>query len=110
LVDSLTRPGRWSAFRATVAGANHDQAVGPFLGSTKAPALVVVGDADPDWADPVAEATWVVSNFSDSELITVPGAGHAPMFEKPELVTPGVLSFLEKINFNATGASTKVAA
>jgi pimeloyl-ACP methyl ester carboxylesterase len=102
-VESLTRPGRWAAFQATVAGANHDVAVAPWLGRTQAPALVVIGEADPDWADPLVEAKWVASNFTDAETIAVPGAGHAPMLEKPDLVAPGLLLFLEKIKFNKKG-------
>ncbi|KAH8888092.1 alpha/beta-hydrolase [Thozetella sp. PMI_491] len=98
-VKSLTRPGRWSAFRATVAGADHS-VVAPWIERVRAPVLVVIGDADPDWSDPLAEAKWVASNFEGSETIEVPGAGHAPMFEKPELVTPGVLKFAERIDFN----------
>lgn len=96
----LTRPGRWNAFHATVVGANHD-VVAPWLGGVvKTPALVVVGDADPDWADPVEEAKWVASNFPNAEkTIVVPGAGHAPMFENTDAVAPGVIGFLEKIQF-----------
>jgi pimeloyl-ACP methyl ester carboxylesterase len=96
----LIRPGRWRAFQATVAGANHD-VVAPWLGGVvKAPALVVIGDKDPDWSDPLKEAVWVASNFKDAETVVVPGAGHAPMFESPDVVGPGVLQFLEKIKFN----------
>jgi pimeloyl-ACP methyl ester carboxylesterase len=101
----LTRPGRWGVFHATVAGANHD-VVAPWLGRVQAPALVVIGDADPDWADPLAEAKWVASNFTNAETITVSGAGHAPMFEKPDVIAPGLLRFLGKIKFNKKGDST----
>ncbi|KAL5320962.1 hypothetical protein ACEPPN_011772 [Leptodophora sp. 'Broadleaf-Isolate-01'] len=94
----LQRPGRWSAFHATVVGANHN-VVKPYLGKAKAPALVVIGDKDPDWSDPLKEAEWVASNFTDSEIVTVPGAGHAPMFESPEFVAAGLLKFLERIQF-----------
>lgn len=94
----LQRPGRWSAFHATVVGANHN-VVTPFLGKTKAPVLVVIGDKDPDWSEPLKEAEWVASNFTDAEIVTVPGAGHAPMFESPEVVADGLLKFLEKIQF-----------
>lgn len=101
----LTRPGRWEAFQATVAGANHD-VVTPWLGKVQVPALVVIGTADPDWADPLAEAKWVASNFTNVETITVPGAGHAPMFEKPDVVAPGLLRFLEAIKSDGEGNST----
>ena len=102
----LQRTGRWGAFHATVVGANHDVAVKPWLGRTKAPALVVIGEADPDWSDPLAEAKWVASNFTDAETLQVPGAGHAPMLERPDVVGPGVLRFLERIKFNRKGGVT----
>lgn len=98
-VELLTRPGCWDAFQATVAGANHD-VVTPWLGGrVEAPALIIIGDKDPDWSDPLAEAKWVASNFADNKTVTIPGAGHAPQFENPELVAPAVLEFLGRINF-----------
>ncbi|KAH6984293.1 Alpha/Beta hydrolase protein [Ilyonectria sp. MPI-CAGE-AT-0026] len=90
----LQRPGRWPAFHAS-SNADH-RVVQPWIARVQAPVLIVIGDADPDWKDPVGEAQWVASNFSQVETITVPGAGHAPMFELPHLVSPGVLQFLEK--------------
>ncbi len=91
---SLTRPGRWAAFRAT--SATDHSVVAPWIGRVQAPVLVVIGDADPDWKDPVAEARWVASNFADVETITVAGAGHAPMLERPEIVNPALLEFLKR--------------
>jgi pimeloyl-ACP methyl ester carboxylesterase len=104
----LTRPGRWAAFQSTVNGANHE-VVAPWLDQVKVPVLVVIGDKDPDWSDPVAEAKWVASNFEGSEIITVPGAGHAPMFENLDAVSPGVLQFLEKLNLKKTGSAAGLA-
>lgn len=92
---SLTRLGRWAAFHAT--SATDHSVVAPWIGRVQAPVLVVIGDADPDWKDPLAEAEWVASNFTDVETITVPGAGHAPMFERPGIVNPASFEFLEKI-------------
>ncbi len=102
-IASLTRPGRWAAFQATVSGADH-RVVAPWISRVKAPVLVVIGDADPDWKDPLGEAKWVASNFADAETLTVAGAGHAPMFERPEIVGPTVLKFLEKVR---TGGAFK---
>lgn len=76
---SLTRPGRWAAFQATVAGLDH-RVVAPYISSVRATVLVVMGDKDPDWSDPRVEAEWVASNFSQVETLIVPGAGHAPVF------------------------------
>ena len=98
--NSLTRPGRWAAFHATSA-VDH-RVVAPWLGHVKAPVLVIIGDADPDWTDPAAEAAWVASNFKDVETIKVHGAGHAPMLERPELVNAPSFRFLEKLR--AAGA------
>lgn len=92
---SLTRPGRWAAFHATSA-VDHD-VVAPWIGRVRAPVLVVMGDADPDWKDPAAEAAWVACNFADAEVTTVPGAGHAPMLERPAIVNPAVSKFLGRI-------------
>lgn len=100
---SMKRPGRWAAFRATLAGTDHRVAE-PWIGRVKAPVLVVMGHADPDWKDPLAEAAWVASNFSDVETITVPGAGHAPMLERPDIVNAASLKFLTRIH---TGAASK---
>lgn len=94
---SLRRPGRWPAFRATLAGADH-RAAAPWIGRVQAPVLVVMGDADPDWRKPLDEAAWVASNFKDAETIAVHGAGHAPMLERPQIVNPAVEAFLQKLN------------
>lgn len=95
---SLTRPGRWGPFHATSA-VDHD-VVAPWIGRVQAPVLVVIGDADPDWKDPLAEAAWVASNFTDVETITAPGAGHAPMLERPDTVNPAVSEFLKRLGMD----------
>lgn len=97
----LTRPGYWAAFQKTVAGLDH-RAVKPWLPKAgKAPALVVMGDKDPDWSKPMEEAEWVASNFENHEVLQVEGAGHAPMFESPEVVGKGVLEFLGRLRREA---------
>lgn len=95
--ESLTRPGRWSAFQATVSGLDHS-VVTPWLPSVKnTPALVVMGDKDPDWSKPVEEAEWVCSNFANHKSLIVEGAGHAPQLERPEQVGKAVLEFLDNL-------------
>ena len=98
---SLTRPGRWEAFQKTVAGLDHS-VVGPWIPQVQAPVLIVMGASDPDWTDPIKEAEWIASNFKVVENVTVPGAGHAPMLESPELVGGKVLAFVERLR--TTGA------
>lgn len=91
----LTRPGRWVVFRAT--SITDHSVVAPWIGRVKASVLVIMGEADPDWKDPLAEARWVASNFTGAETAMVPGAGHAPMLERPDLVNPIVSRFLAKV-------------
>jgi len=80
-------------------GATHEK-VTPWLPVVKEkPALVVMGEKDPDWSDPAVEAKWIASNFTTSEIVSVPEAGHAPMYEKPEVVIPPVVTFLKGIKF-----------
>ena len=98
--QKLTRPGRWSAFRTT-AGTDHS-VVAPWIDKVRAPVMVVIGDSDPDWKDPVAEAKWVASNFNGAELLVVPGVGHAPMLEAPNVVSPAVVRFLSSIGYRDT--------
>lgn len=89
----LTRPGRWPAFHATT-GVDHSQVDPWLLKAMHQPALVVIGDKDPDWSKPLEEAAWVASQFTNATTLTVPAAGHAPMFEKPDVVGPEVIRFL----------------
>ena len=95
-VRLLTRKGRWAAFAATAAGADH-AVVAPWLPRVTAPSLVVMGEADPDWKDPHAEAEWIAGQLG-SEVLMVPAAGHAPMLEAPGVVTPRVLAFLQEVS------------
>ncbi len=95
-VASLSRPGRWAAFHKT--SATDHSVVAPWISRVRAPVLVVMGDADPDWKDPLAEARWVASNFADAETLAVSGAGHAPMLERPAVVGPALLAFLGKLS------------
>ena len=88
----LTRPGRWRAFQAT-ARVDHG-VVAPWIPKVTAPSLVVMGDADPDWKDPRAEADWISQQLG-SEVLMVPGVGHAPMLEAPDAVAPRVVAFLQ---------------
>ena len=94
----LTRTGHWPAFQNLVGSIDHRE-VGPWVEKASGvPALVVMGDKDPDWSKPQEEAEWVASNFRDHQLLMVAGAGHAPMLERPDLVGPSVIAFLAKLN------------
>jgi pimeloyl-ACP methyl ester carboxylesterase len=92
--ESLRRPGHWRAFVATT-HSSHAPAEAR-LGDVTAPTLVVMGEKDPDFKDPVAEARFV-SDRLGGEVLTVPGSGHYPHAEFPEIVSPAIMRFLDGI-------------
>ena len=59
----------------------------------KAPALVVMGGADPDFPDPAAEAQLVADRLG-GEVLVVPDVGHYPQAEAPEVTGRAILEFL----------------
>lgn len=99
--ESLRRPGRWQAFAATTRTSHAP--VEARLGSVRARALVVMGERDPDFADPAAEAAWIAERLGGSALV-VPGSGHYPQAEYPELVNPAIVAFLAGSTPDGQGA------
>jgi pimeloyl-ACP methyl ester carboxylesterase len=55
-----------------------------------------MGERDPDFPDPAAEARLIAGRL-DGEVVMVPGAGHYPQAEYPEVVTPAVVGFLARV-------------
>jgi pimeloyl-ACP methyl ester carboxylesterase len=90
----LARPGAWDAFVQTT-HTDHTP-IEPRLGDVRTPALVVMGEADPDFPDPAAEARLMAERLHGRVLL-VPGAGHYPHAEYPEVVSPEVLRFLTEV-------------
>jgi pimeloyl-ACP methyl ester carboxylesterase len=54
-----------------------------------------MGERDPDFRDPTAEARWL-SERLNAEVVMVPGAGHYPQAEYPEIVGPPVVAFVSR--------------
>lgn len=90
---ALTRPGRWAAFRRT-ASASHAAAEAALPG-VAAPALVVMGDRDPDFPDPEAEARWVAERVGGEHRM-IAGSGHYPMADRAAQTLAAVLAFLDR--------------
>ncbi|KAB1141721.1 alpha/beta fold hydrolase [Streptomyces luteolifulvus] len=63
------------------------------LPEVRVPTLVISGEEcpvrPPEWAEEFA------SGLPASELMMVPGVGHSPLLERPDLVIPKVLEFLQ---------------
>jgi pimeloyl-ACP methyl ester carboxylesterase len=98
IAASMRRPGHWAALRRT-AFAGHAEAAARVAAVDK-PTLVVMGEKDPDWNDPVAEARWVAEALR-GELMLVPDAGHYPMAEYPEAVVPAIVAFADTVSARA---------
>jgi pimeloyl-ACP methyl ester carboxylesterase len=93
IAASLRRPGRRKAFTQTTR-TSHAPAE-QRLGEVKAPTLVLMGERDPDFPDPAAEGQLVAERLS-GDLVLIPGAGHYPQAEYPELVNPPLVEFARR--------------
>ena len=91
VVASIRRPGYTKAFSLTTRTSH--AAVEARLARLSVPALVVMGDQDPDFSDPAAEAAWIATTLSGT-VVMVPEAGHYPQSQQPEIVSAAVISFL----------------
>jgi pimeloyl-ACP methyl ester carboxylesterase len=98
ITASLRRGRHWRSFVRT-SRTSHAPAAAR-LGAVRAPTLVVVGDKDPDWPDPVAEGRFVADALG-GEFVVVPGSGHYPMAEYPEVVGPAVVAFARRVHVSA---------
>lgn len=88
--ESMRRPGHARAFTSTTR-TSHAPAQ-ERLSQVRAPALVIMGDSDPDFDDPAGEARWITEQL-DARLLLVPSAGHYPQVEFPEQVNPVLSEF-----------------
>jgi pimeloyl-ACP methyl ester carboxylesterase len=92
LVTSLRRPGYAKAFSLTTR-TDHTPAE-QRLTDVSAPTLVVMGEGDPDFPDPRAEAEWIAYALNGTVMI-VPEAAHYPQSQQPEITTTAILQFLQ---------------
>jgi pimeloyl-ACP methyl ester carboxylesterase len=98
VVASLHRPGHAKAFSRTT-HISHDPAEAR-LADVKATTLVMMGDKDPDFPDPKAEAAWIAEALH-GEVVMVPEAGHYPQSQQPDITADAVLGFLEGLRNHA---------
>ncbi|HEY3142740.1 MAG TPA: alpha/beta hydrolase [Acidimicrobiales bacterium] len=96
--QSLRRGDHWRSFVKTALTSHAP--IEARLGQVKAPVLVVIGDKDKDWPDPVGEARFVADALH-GELLVVPNTGHYPIAEDPATVNPAVVAFANRVNGRA---------
>ena len=94
MMAALDRPGRLRAFCRTT-HTSHAPAEAA-VAQVRAPALVVMGELDPDFPDPLAEATWLAEALGGERLM-VPEAGHYVHAQRPDLVVPAVVAFARRV-------------
>ncbi len=59
-----------------------------------------MGEQDPDFPDPRAEADWIATALS-GEVVMVPEAGHYPQSQRPDVTTSAVQRFVEAVHSRA---------
>ncbi len=94
IAASMRRPGAARAFALTTR-TSHATAEAA-LPDVTAPALVMMGELDPDFGDPAAEARWIADRLG-AAVVMVPDAGHYPHAQRPEIAVPALLSFLAEV-------------
>ena len=90
-------PERMAALRAM--GRTSPADAGEQLPRVTVPVLVVMGSADPDWADPRVEGEGIVAALPPGlgRLAVIHGAGHCPHVERPDEVVELALPFLRSL-------------
>ncbi len=91
--DNLRHPGHWPAFVRTTR-TSHAPAERR-LSEVRVPSVVVMGTADVDWKDPAAEAAWIGEQLQ-AEVVMVPGVGHYPQAQAPEVTAAAIADSLEE--------------
>ncbi|MEV6110172.1 alpha/beta hydrolase [Streptomyces sp. NPDC051940] len=95
LKANLREPGRTASFVAVALPESKDS--GAYRARVHQPALIVMGDKDPDFDDPRAEAEKYASDLAGStEIVLIADAGHYPQAERPAEVAAAMLPFLAR--------------
>ncbi|MFE1646057.1 alpha/beta fold hydrolase [Microbacterium sp. P01] len=95
VVSSLKRKPYGKAFSQTTRQTDHAPAEAK-LHAVTAPAIVIMGDRDPDFKDPAAEGRFI-GDALKAEVVMVADAGHYPQAQQPEVTATAVLSFLDAL-------------
>jgi len=95
---NLAEPGRFEAVKAMMLSSEPD--IARRLDGVATPTLVVMGSKDPDFGDPADEARRLAESVR-GEVVMIEGAGHYPHSEMPEVTSPPILAFLERVRRGA---------
>lgn len=95
IAHSLSRPGYARAFSQTTRQTTHTL-VESRLADVSTPTVVIMGELDPDWSDPAAEAQWIATTLG-GHVVMVPDAGHYPQSQQPAITSESILAFLARV-------------
>jgi pimeloyl-ACP methyl ester carboxylesterase len=98
VIASFRRPGYAKAFSLTTRTTHAP--VEARLADVSAPTLVIMGELDPDFPDPAAEARWIADRVN-GEVHLVPEAGHYPHAQRPDLVASAVIALAQRVHADA---------
>ena len=97
VVASIRRPGYTKAFSLTTR-TDHRPAEAR-LAEVAATTLVIMGEQDPDFKDPRAEADWIAAALH-GDVVMVPEAGHYPQSQRADITADAILKFLRRVDQN----------
>lgn len=98
VIASMRRPGYARSFALTTR-TDHVRAE-ECLAAVTVPTLVVMGEKDPDFKNPQAEAAWIARALR-ADVAMIPDAGHYPHSQQPELTSGAILRFLAGVGDRA---------
>lgn len=98
VATALKRPGYAKAFSLTTR--TRHGAAEAALPRVNAPALIVMGELDPDFPDTTGEARWIADQLH-GDVLMVPECGHYPQSQRPELTGPAIAAFAHTVTRHA---------
>lgn len=97
LINNLKESGRLTSVRKMTTSSNRESA--KRLDKVLVPVKIIMGNKDPDFKDPEKEAKYL-NNLLKGSYHIIPGVGHYPHAEVPDITSPLILSFLKSLNNN----------
>lgn len=92
IITNLQEKSRLTALRGMLLASKKESEM--LLPKVKAPSLIVMGDCDPDFKNPVEEAEFISSKLP-SQIVISEGSGHYPQVDNPEFVSQKIIDFLQ---------------
>ncbi len=88
----MKEPGRFESFKQIAAASKRDSETR--LALVKMQALVIMGSADPDFPDALAEAEFQAKVLNAKKVI-IEGSGHHPQADSPDKTATALIEFFE---------------